>query len=402
MRVLQVNCVYGKGSTGKIVRLLHRGLLEAGHESRVFYGRGEVVRESGVEKCCSELEAHGTHVLAKMSGLMYGGAPLATRRLLHEVERWSPDVVHLHCVNGYFVNIYRLLSRLKDLAVPTVLTLHAEFMYTANCGHAYECDRWILGCGACPRFRQETGSLVFDGTARSWRRMAEAYKGFDHLVVVSVSPWLMGRAKSSPMLADKEHLVIGNPVDESVFFPRYEQPLQVGKVKGKKVVFHATPSFTDAPGHLKGGEHVLTLARRMPDVVFVVAGPHRLSGEVPPNVVLLGSMGDQDELARWYTRADVTLLTSKRETFSMVTAESLCCGTPVVGYRAGGPESIAVEGAATFVRQGDVDALEAACGSALNCGLDAAMDSIAGVAAKAYSQRTCLEQHVRLYERLRR
>lgn len=65
-------------------------------------------------------------------------------------------------------------------------------------------------------------------------------------------------------------------------------------------------------------------------------------------------------LAAWYSAADAALLTSHRETFSLVTAESLCCGTPVVGFRAGGPESIAPPSCCKFVEYGDLDALEPA------------------------------------------
>ena len=53
----------------------------------------------------------------------------------------------------------------------------------------------------------------------------------------------------------------------------------------------------------------------------------------------------------------MTLLTSEREVFSMVCAESLCCGTPVIGFKAGGPESIAIPEYSTFVKYGDVDTL---------------------------------------------
>ena len=165
MKVLQVNCVYRKGSTGKIVADLHEALLARGVESVVCYGRGETVREPHVHKVCGEWYAKWNHLRARITGVMYGGCFFSTNRLMGIIKREKPDVVHLQCINGYFVNIPRLIVWLKRRGIPTVLTLHAEFMFTANCGHALDCDRWKTGCGRCPRLRKETETFLWDRTA---------------------------------------------------------------------------------------------------------------------------------------------------------------------------------------------------------------------------------------------
>ena len=54
MKVLQINNVYAEKSTGKITRELHQGLLQAGIESVVVYGRGVGAREKGVIRLCPE------------------------------------------------------------------------------------------------------------------------------------------------------------------------------------------------------------------------------------------------------------------------------------------------------------------------------------------------------------
>ena len=200
MKVLQVNCVYGKGSTGKITQDIHRELLARGIESVVCYGRGEKKREPGIYKTCGEVYSKFNNLLTRVTGVMYGGCFLSTQTLIHVIQKERPDVVHLQCINGYFVNIYRLVTWLKKHEIKTVLTLHAEFMYTANCGYALDCDRWLTGCGHCPRLRKETKSLLLDGTARSYRKMQRAFAGFnENLTVVSVSPWLKERAMRSPV-----------------------------------------------------------------------------------------------------------------------------------------------------------------------------------------------------------
>ncbi len=361
MLVMQINCVYKKGSTGKITYDIHSELLKQGIESVVCYGRGEKINEPHVYKTCGEVYSKINHLLSEFTGVMYGGCFFSTNKLIKIIKKEKPDVVHLQCINGYFVNIYRLVSWLKKHDIKTVLTLHAEFMYTANCGHALDCDKWQTGCGHCPRLKQETKSFFIDGTHKSWMKMKKAFDGFnDNLVVTSVSPWLMERAKLSPILNDKKHEVVLNGVNTDVFhfYDTAELRSQMG-LNGVKVIFHATPSFDDNINNIKGGYYVLKLAEKMLDenVKFVVAGNHPDGLKVPSNVILLGKVVDQELLAKYYSMADVTLLTSKKETFSMVTAESLCCGTPVVGFKAGAPEQISIPEYSSFVDFGDLESL---------------------------------------------
>ena len=402
MKILQVNCVYKKGSTGKITYDIHSELLKRGIESVVCYGRGEKINEPHVYKTCGEVYSKINHLLSEFTGVMYGGCFFSTNKLIKIIKKEKPDVVHLQCINGYFVNIYRLVSWLKKHDIKTVLTLHAEFMYTANCGHALDCDKWQTGCGHCPRLKQETKSFFIDGTHKSWMKMKKAFDGFnDNLVVTSVSPWLMERAKLSPILNDKKHEVVLNGVNTDVFhfYDTAELRSQMG-LNGFKVIFHATPSFDDNIKSLKGGYYVLKLAEKMLDenVKFVVAGNHPDGLKVQSNVILLGKVSDQELLAKYYSMADVTLLTSKKETFSMVTAESLCCGTPVVGFKAGAPEQIVIEEYSEFVTHGDLEALYSATCEMLSKNLS--KKEIAHAATVKYSKNTMTNNYLKLYEEI--
>ncbi len=403
MKVLQVNCVYKNGSTGKIVYDLHRGLLDKGISSVVCYGRGK--KEDGY-KVCGELYAHIQHFMANLTGVMYGGCRLSTRKLLSVIKKEQPDIVHLHCINGYFVNIYRLVNWLKKKKIKTVLTLHAEFMYTGGCGHAVTCEQWCSpkGCGQarCPRLKGETGSWLFDRTGTMWRKMKKAFEGFDeNLTVVSVSPWLQERAERSPILAGKKHTVVFNGLDGAVFYPRSEESglalKKELKIEGEKVIFHATPEFSADPNHIKGGYYLIELAKKMPEIKFVVAGMPQGELSLPENMLLLGRVSDQERLASLYSMADLTLLTSLRETFSMITAESLSCGTPIVGFKAGAPERIALEGYSQFVDFGDLDGLKAAAEKMLQTPID---KETLRQKASIYAKESMVEGYLRVYNEL--
>lgn len=404
MKVLQVNSVYPLWSTGKITHDIHTVLLQKQHQSIVCYGRGPLIEADGIYKICTERLSRINRAWTRISGIMYGGHLHSTCKLIRIIEKEKPDVVHLQCINNAFVNIYRLITYLNKHKIKTVLTLHAEFMYTANCGHALECERWKTGCGKCPRLKPETRSLGIDATAYSWYRMKKAFQGFDeNLIVVSVSPWLKDRAAQSPILLGKMHEVVYNGLDTKVFHYWGETGIrqQLGISEHEKMIFHVTPNFTGNPQNLKGGIYVIELAKKMPNVKFVVAGPtFGPKPEVPDNMIVLGSVEDSTYLSLLYSAADITLLTSKKETFSMVCAESLSCGTPVVGFKAGAPEQISLSEYSEFVEHGDMGALQSTVENFLNMKFD--RQEISHAACATYAKEVMTENYLRIYQQLHR
>ena len=361
MKVLQINCVYNTGSTGKITADLHRSYLKEGIDSVVLYGRLGKTNENGVKKVCGEFYSNINHFFANLTGIQFGGCFFSTNRIISIIKKEKPDIVHLQCINGYFVNIFRLVKWLKKNKIKTVLTLHAEFMFTGGCGYSYECEKFKTGCGNCPQIKRGVPTYFFDNTSCSFKKMKKAFDGFnDDLIVTSVSPWLMERAKSSAIFKNKKHFVVENGLDETVFCLSYDKALRSRYAKeNEKIVFYATPYFADDENNSKGGKYLIGLAKKFENenVRFLVAGDHKTDMSLPGNITLLGRISDQYTLAKLYGISDVTVITSRRETFSMVCAESLCCGTPVCGFLSGGPETIAIPEYSAFVNYGDLDAL---------------------------------------------
>ena len=95
MKVLQVNNVYKKGSTGKITFDIHKGLLNKGVESIVCYGRGKVVNEKGIYKTCPEWYAKLNNLITRFTGVMYGGCFFSTNKLIRVIKKEKPDIVHI-------------------------------------------------------------------------------------------------------------------------------------------------------------------------------------------------------------------------------------------------------------------------------------------------------------------
>lgn len=391
MKVIQINVVYPYGSTGKIVSDIHDELINNNIESLIICGRSKLADKKilyTVGTFYSKIQA----LFSRIHGIPYGGCFLSTKKIIKILNKEKPDIVHLHCLNGTFVNIYKLVDWLKQKNVKTVLTLHAEFMYTANCSYAFDCEGYINGCLKCKEYKYATKSWFFNRTAKSWKLMFNSFKDFKDLRVVSVSPWLMERAKKSLIFKNFEHFNIYNGLNSDIFCYSKEK-----SNNDFKIVFHATPEFNNDPNHVKGGYYILKIAEKLcgKNIKFYIAGNYDKSIKKTDNIVFLGKINDQKELAKYYQMADVTLIASRVETFSMVCAESLSCGTPVVGFKAGAPELISLKDYSFFAEHGNVDLI---CETLINVlSLEFDREKISKKAFEMYSKNVNTKKYIDLY-----
>lgn len=403
MKILQVNIIYNQGSTGKIAADINKVLCENNIQSVVCYGTGPKVQDSNIYRIAYHYELSFYRIWAHIMGLQYASGYFSTFRLIRIIKKEKPNIVHLHCINGFFINIYSLINFLKENGIKTVLTLHAEFMYTGSCGHALDCEKWKTGCGDCPQLWGATYSYYFDRTATAWRKMKESFKGFDKLVITCVSPWLHDRAKQAPILAGKEIVTIENGIDtKDIFYPApfYDLKQRLG-ITDEKVILHVTAKFTTREDDLKGGRFLYQLADNLKDenVKIIIVGSDDTNIKVRPNMINVGRVKDQKVLAQYYSMAVLTVITSKRETFSMPCVESLACGTPVVGFRAGGPETICLKEYSEFVDYGDINALVECVKKWVTFKMNHKLD-ISEYSKKYYSKEIMCKKYQKVYAHL--
>lgn len=393
MRIIQINCVYKNGSTGKIVYDLHLDFLSKKYESYVLYGRGKKTNDVNVFKISSEFEAKIHSVMSRLFGVDFGYSPIATSRTIKYIKRIKPDIVHLHCLNGHFINVYQLLEFLKKSNIKTVLTLHAEIMHTAGCEHAFECDKWKNGCYKCKLVKGKISHLFRDDAKYCYNRMKRALLNFDNLTIVGVSNWLTDRAKQSSIFKDKSFETVYNGLDSDVFCYT-KGNLEFLKGNYESLLLYVTPNFNHP---IKGGEYLIKLAKMMPKCKFLIIGFNGDKKILPDNVEGISRINNPKELAEFYSNCDLTILTSKRETFSMVVAESLSCGTPIVGFKAGGPEAISIPEYSCFVDFGNIEELKDKIIEFLAKDIDKL--KISNEAKKVYSSQTMAKKYIDIYKK---
>lgn len=358
MKVLLIDVNCKNSSTGKIVYDLYQEInKKEGYEAAICYGRGPLIKEKNIYKFSSDLETKIHAFLTRVTGLMGYFSPCATKKLIKFIDEYNPDVIHIHELHSYFVNIIPLIKFIKKRNIKTIWTFHCEFMYTGKCGYAYECEKWKSECGNCPRVKEYPKSLFLDFTKKMFNDKKNLMKDFDNLIITTPSEWLEKRVKKS-FLKDKEILTIHNGIDTSIFhFTHYEDLMQKYKLKEEKIVLSVAP---DILSERKGGRWILELAKQYKDknIKFILIGVKDLNEKFDENIIPVGLLSDQNELAKYYSMADLFLICSKKETFSLVTAESLCCGVPVLGFESGAPETVAIKKYSNFVTYGNIDKLK--------------------------------------------
>lgn len=365
-KILTINCTSDNGSIPKIISDIEKENPEYEYFHCYQIGeRSDDVHEYLVD---SWNMTRVYYALARIRGIKYGLGNKPTARLINHIEEVAPDLVHIHCPNFYSINLYKLFQWLKEIRMPVLITNHAEFYYTGNCAYALECIDFMNGCRHCGKQFDSVHPYMINRTHYEWKKMKESFLGANNFVMTVVSPWQEERIRLSPLIPKGMPIkVILNGVDTETFRIIYEEKnklrskLGFRKVKEPKgfVALQVTSYFSDDPQNFKGGIYLIEMARMLPDIEFVVVGNYNLSGgaNLPKNLTLVGNISDQKTLAMYYNAADITVLTSTKETFGMACAESLCCGTPVVAFKAGGTESIALKEYSEFTEYGDVEAL---------------------------------------------
>jgi len=357
MRVLQINTVCKSGSTGKIAYDIHKCLLEKGHASAICYGRGPIIDEPNLYKFSSNfgVKIHG--VITRLFGIHGLASNWSTHKLIRFIKNFRPEIVHIHNLHGYYVNIYKIMNYLKKNDIKTVWTLHDDFMFTGNCGYAYNCEKWQSSCGDCENIKEYPKSLFFDFTSYQYRLKIKAFKGFNNLTIVTPSKWLADRVHQS-FLKDKNIHVIHNGIDlANVFYMRdYSELKEKHGLATEKIVLSVMPDFSD---ERKGGRYILELAKKTQgeNIKIIIVGVNKQLKDLPDNILTIERTENQIELAKYYSMADVFVITSICENFPTVCLEALACGTPIVGFNAGGTKETAPAKASLFVEVGNIDQL---------------------------------------------
>ena len=354
MKIVQINATCGIGSTGKICTgisgLLNREQIE-NYILYSFLGDGSPDGISCGSKPYIKVQALKTRLFDN-----YGfNSGLATRKMLAELDRINPDIVHLHNVHDHMCNLEMLLDYLKRHRVKVIWTFHDCWAFTGKCEHftMAGCDSWRGDCSHC--LQRYEKNWFFDRSAELLERKKQAVAGLD-LTIVTPSRWLADLTKES-FLGEYPIKVIHNGIDLTVFRPRASDLRRKYGIENKFLLLGVAFDW----GRRKGLDVFVELSRRLDEryqIVLIGTNPE-IDRQLPPNIISIHRTNNQQELAEIYTAADVFLNPTREEVLGMVNLEALACGTPVITFDTGGSPETMDGSCGLAVPCDDVDAMEA-------------------------------------------
>ena len=360
MRILLVNAVCGVTSTGRICTDLAKYLEENGHEVKIAYGRDD---KGHIDACERFGVRIGTNLDVKIHGMrtrlldQHGfGSCRATAQFLKWVDSYAPDIIHLHNLHGYYINIEFLFRYIKEKNIPVVWTLHDCWAMTGHCTYfsACGCEKWKTQCGKCPQKHEYPQSNALDASKRNYKRKKNAFRGVKNLCVTTPSAWLKSVVEQS-FLQEYEVQVGQNGIDTAIFKPTESDLREQYGLVGQRIAIGVSNGWDSR----KGLEYLKRMAGDLPqgwNVVAVGLSEEQMK-ELPDRMVGIRRTSSAQELAAWYTTADVFVNPTLEDNYPTTTLEAQACGTPSVVFASGGAPETLIPGNGYVIRRLNYDEL---------------------------------------------
>ena len=353
MKIVQINATCGIGSTGKICVGISELLTEKGFENYIFCSKGNGYHTS--KEFSNYFYTKFQALKAKVFGNYGFNSVIETKKIIAELDKIKPDIVHLHNIHGHDCNLAMLFKYFKKNNTKLIWTFHDCWAFTGYCPHfaMMKCDKWQTECHDC--IQRKYYSWFFDRSKQLFNRKKALLSGLD-LTIVTPSQWLADTVNQS-FFKDCPVQVIYNGIDLDVFKETSSDTFRTKNNLGNKKIILGIAFAWDAR---KGLDVFLELDKRLPDdyKIVLVGTNAETDKRLPESIISIHRTQNQRELAEIYSCADVFVNPTREEVLGLTNIEALACGTPVITFKTGGSPETIDHTSGSVVECDDIDALE--------------------------------------------
>ena len=303
MKIVHINTFPNK-ATGTIMMSIHNQLLELGEASYAVWGRGRDSESHNEFTIRDDLgiKLHGIYTrITDKTGFL---SQNATRKLLAKMDEIKPDIVHLHNIHGYYLNIEMLFKYINKNQIKVVWTFHDCWPFTGHCAYfdMAGCNKWIDGCFNCPQKNTYPASKLLDNSKWNWKKKKEIYANYK-ITIVTPSEWLKKIVEKS-FLGQNSIRVIHNGIDFDTFRPVLTNFSKKYNLNGKIVILGVASEWTER----KGLKDFVTLSKLLDkykyQIVLVGLSPQQIKN-LPASIIGIEKTSNIHELVGIYSRADI-------------------------------------------------------------------------------------------------
>ena len=400
MKLFQINTTVNVGSTGRIAEQIGNIAFRQGYDSYIAYGRNLNKSDNKIIRIGNSVDWK-RHVLCSRLFDNHGFSSIqATKQFLKQLEQLKPDIIHLHNIHGYYLNIELLFNYLSKAQIPVVWTLHDCWPMTGHCAHFdfVKCYKWQTGCEYCPNKRKYPASFFHDRSKYNYYRKKELFTSIERMVFVAPSQWLADIVEQS-FLKDYPVRIIHNGIDLSVFKPQTKTGICAKYNIGDRPFILGVANVW---GQRKGLDDFILLSRLLPhNLQIVLVGLNdSQKRKLPHNIIGVNRTTNVHELAALYAETEVFVNPTWVDNFPTTNIEALACGTPVITYRTGGsPEAISRD-TGFVVEKGDINGVYQAILTVIKREKKQYIQPCRLQAEQKFDKEQIFQQYIRLYEQL--
>lgn len=342
------------GSTGKIALGLLNNFNKKGFNAYFYCGRGKNSIDNKIIHYESIIESAIHAILGKLTGLQGNFSFFATKRMMHDFMHKNIDTVFLLSSHGYYLNENVFFDYIKKLNIHLVYIMIDEYPYLGKCTNAPSCSTYKLGYGKCPNIKKYPPSFFFDTCKYIQKRKLRNYKKVPNTLFVGPQ-FVIDCSKESFV---GRHLKMAT-LDEAIDVQLYK-PLETSHLKkelGLKEEQIIIVCVANTRAVSKGGKYFTELAKQFSNdekYVFVHIGYKETPVGLPKNYITINYIEKDEDLALYYSMADLFVFPSVFDTMSNTCLEALACGTPLLTFNISGMPYLMNDAVGTMVPPFDV------------------------------------------------
>ena len=336
------------GSTGNIILDIINGYQG---EARLFCFRTKVDNPKVTKISINKLSDTCSHVLSRIDGKDGFHYHALAKKLIKELEAFKPDIIHIHNLHGYYLNIELLINYINKNHIKIIYTFHDLWSLTGRCAVPGNCKKYLEGCKGCKINNYPYTLLHLED--KIYQKKIPLLSSIEDMTIISPCEYNLTFIKET-YLNKYPMKVINNGIDLDVF-KHVDSDIREKYNIAKDTIILLT--VANPFSIHKGVEYLNEIASKLDkDYLIIAIGDVEKGITLNPLIKHIPHIS-REELIKFYSAADLFINTTMSDTYPTVDMEAISCLLPVISFDTGGTREIVTPDVGVLLPQKDVDGM---------------------------------------------